>query len=112
MTGRGLAGAPIQNKLVELWSLFDFVFPGRLGTLPVFQAEFANPIAAGGFANASTLQVLPPFAATCRVPSMRFMCMHVEYRRCDSIGCDTSAVAVCLVSGPLFRWYLFVCGVF
>ena len=28
-----LTGAPIQNKLTELWSLFDFVFPGRLGTM-------------------------------------------------------------------------------
>ncbi len=26
-----LTGAPIQNNLKELWSLFDFVFPGRLG---------------------------------------------------------------------------------
>ena len=26
-----LTGAPIQNNLIELWSLFDFVFPGKLG---------------------------------------------------------------------------------
>src|SRR3546814_2929836 len=26
-----LTGAPIQNNLKELWSLFDFVFHGRLG---------------------------------------------------------------------------------
>ena len=35
-----LTGAPIQNNLVELWSLFDFIFPGKLGTLPVFEDEF------------------------------------------------------------------------
>ncbi|KAL1329867.1 hypothetical protein HN51_047051 [Arachis hypogaea] len=52
-----MTGAPIQNKLSELWSLFDFVFPGRLGVLPVFEAEFAVPIAVGGYANASPLQV-------------------------------------------------------
>ena len=34
----------IQNDLRELWSLFDFIFPGILGTLPAFEAEFAEPI--------------------------------------------------------------------
>lgn len=52
-----MTGAPIQNKLSELWSLFDFVFPGKLGVLPVFEAEFAVPITVGGYANASPLQV-------------------------------------------------------
>ncbi|PRQ25810.1 putative DNA helicase chromatin remodeling SNF2 family [Rosa chinensis] len=52
-----MTGAPIQNKLTELWSLFDFVFPGKLGVLPIFEAEFAVPISVGGYANASPLQV-------------------------------------------------------
>ncbi|GAB2298415.1 hypothetical protein Dimus_032480 [Dionaea muscipula] len=52
-----MSGSPIQNKLTELWSLFDFVFPGKLGVLPVFEAEFAVPITVGGYANASPLQV-------------------------------------------------------
>jgi DNA excision repair protein ERCC-6 len=52
-----MTGAPIQNKLTELWSLFDFVFPGKLGVLPVFQAQFALPISIGGYANATPMQV-------------------------------------------------------
>ena len=52
-----MTGAPIQNNLIELWSLFDFVFPGKLGTLPVFEDEFALPINQGGFTNASQTQV-------------------------------------------------------
>lgn len=47
----------MQNSLRELWSLFDFVFPGRLGTLPVFMAEFSVPITMGGYANATPVQV-------------------------------------------------------
>ena len=52
-----LTGAPIQNKLNELWSLFDFVYPGRLGTLPTFDEQFSLPIASGAYANASAFKV-------------------------------------------------------
>jgi DNA excision repair protein ERCC-6 len=37
--------------------LFDFVFPGRLGTLPTFENEFADPIKRGGYTNATPMQV-------------------------------------------------------
>jgi len=42
-----LSGSPIQNNLTELWSIFDFVAPGRLGTLPTFQEELGQPIETG-----------------------------------------------------------------
>jgi len=52
-----LTGAPMQNNLRELWSLFDFVYPGLLGTLPLFESQFVEPINVGGYVNANRLQV-------------------------------------------------------
>nr|XP_054762418.1 TATA-binding protein-associated factor 172-like [Lytechinus pictus] len=39
-----LSGTPIQNNVLELWSLFDFLLPGFLGTEKQFIARFAKPI--------------------------------------------------------------------
>jgi superfamily II DNA or RNA helicase len=37
-------GTPIENHLGELWSLFNFINPGLLGSITHFQEKFGNPI--------------------------------------------------------------------
>jgi SNF2 family DNA or RNA helicase len=39
-----LTGTPMENHLGELWSLFDFLQPGFLGTETQFQRHYRNPI--------------------------------------------------------------------
>ncbi|CAG5051886.1 unnamed protein product [Parnassius apollo] len=51
-----ITGSPMQNSLQELWSLFDFMRPGLLGTYTAFMEHFAVPITQGGYANATELQ--------------------------------------------------------
>ncbi|ORZ06342.1 hypothetical protein BCR41DRAFT_311626, partial [Lobosporangium transversale] len=41
-----LSGTPIQNNVLELWSLFDFLMPGFLGTEKQFNDRFGKPILA------------------------------------------------------------------
>src|SRR5574344_915596 len=39
-----LSGTPIENKLEELWSVFDFLMPGFLFSVSEFNFRYVNPI--------------------------------------------------------------------
>lgn len=39
-----LTGTPMENRLAELWSIFDFINHGYLGTFGQFQKKFIAPI--------------------------------------------------------------------
>ena len=39
-----LSGTPIENKLEELWSVFDFLMPGFLFSMPEFNSRYVTPI--------------------------------------------------------------------
>lgn len=43
-TRLALTGTPLENRLTELWSLFDFLMPGFLGTPDTFHDRFEQPI--------------------------------------------------------------------
>lgn len=39
-----MTGTPVENRLTELWSIFDFINGGYLGSLREFQKSYAIPI--------------------------------------------------------------------
>ncbi|QRK08188.1 DEAD/DEAH box helicase [Archangium violaceum] len=43
-TRLALTGTPLENRLSELWSLFDFLMPGFLGSAEGFSDRFEQPI--------------------------------------------------------------------
>ncbi|HMR79342.1 MAG TPA: DEAD/DEAH box helicase, partial [Polyangiaceae bacterium] len=57
-----LTGTPIENRLSEIWSIFEFVSPGLLGPLPKFEERFARPIDQGDSKTAARLRAtIHPF---------------------------------------------------
>uniref|UniRef100_A0A914UJX5 Helicase ATP-binding domain-containing protein n=1 Tax=Plectus sambesii TaxID=2011161 RepID=A0A914UJX5_9BILA len=60
-----MSGSPLQNSLKELWSLIDFIYPGRLGSLQTFTEQFSIPITQGGYANATPVQVRTAYKCAC-----------------------------------------------
>jgi superfamily II DNA or RNA helicase len=57
-----LTGTPIENRLSEIWSIFDFVSPGLLGDLKTFEEKFSRPIERGDEETAARLRAtIHPF---------------------------------------------------
>lgn len=52
-----LSGTPVENHLVDLWAIFDFLAPGFLGKLSDFQKNFVKPIEDGDVKRLEDLQV-------------------------------------------------------
>lgn len=58
-----LSGTPVENRLEELWSLYDLVTPGLLGSRESFHRRFASPIekGSGGHARQALKTLLRPY---------------------------------------------------
>jgi superfamily II DNA or RNA helicase len=57
-----LSGTPIENRLSEIWSIFDYVSPGLLGPLEKFEERYSRPIDGGDQKAATRLRAtIHPF---------------------------------------------------
>ena len=109
-----LSGTPIQNSVLELWALFDFLMPGFLGTHAAFNVRYGRALAASKSsktgspeAQAGLLameglhkQVGPPFLATLHIRQHAFLrsrMLVVSQGHCFGI-CGGYAWRLCRVS--------------
>ena len=62
-TKYALTGTPIENRLSELWSIFDYLMPGFLYTYDNFKKEMETPITKNQDADATALlkRMVSPF---------------------------------------------------
>ena len=42
--GLAVTGTPVENRLLDLWSIMDFVLPGHLGEQKAFEAQFTDDV--------------------------------------------------------------------
>jgi SNF2 family DNA or RNA helicase len=57
-----LSGTPVENRLKELWSIFDFLMPDFLGTYREFNENFERPIELGtGESGTKLRKIVHPF---------------------------------------------------
>ena len=82
-----LTGTPIQNNLMEMWSLFDFCNPNCLGTADDFRTKIVMPIRRGSSKGASLREQSSAhhIAESLRELTRVYMCRRVKGNMVDAL---------------------------
>ncbi len=84
-----LTGTPVENHIIDLWAIFDFLAPGFLGKLTEFQKNYVKPIEDGDVEALDTLRTrVRPFIMRRRkedvaseLPAKTEQTLYVQFNR-------------------------------
>ena len=97
-----MSGTPVENRLMEYWSIMDFVNPGLLGTEREFKKEFADPIERNRDADAAKRlrRVTAPFIMR-RLKSDKSVIADLPEKITSDTYCTLTPVQVALYQSQL-----------
>ncbi len=90
-----LTGTPIENRLGEVWSLFDFLCPGLLGTVPEFTSFTRRLGTVGGPGFGPLRRLLRPYILR-RMKSDRAIVQDLPDKTELTVHCGLSRMQVAL----------------
>lgn len=89
-----LTGTPIENRLTEIWSIFDFVSPGILPPLAKFEERYGRPIDQGDSKAAARLKsIIHPFILRrTKIEVAKDLPPKIESDKVIDLGADQRAI--------------------
>lgn len=84
-----------------------FIYPGKLGTLPVFMTQFSTPISIGGYINASNLQVQTAYkcAVVLKDSIAPYLLRRMKSKVASSLPKKTEQVLFCRLTDYQIKAY-------
>jgi len=101
-------GTPVETRLLDVWNIFDFLQPGKLGSLSEFRDRYEKPIESEARAIGST--VLPQLKERLQLNRPNAFVLRREKTRLPGLPLKQEHVISCELSSKQRQWHLDIIG--